>query len=325
MSVMSVEREIIYYDCVRHINVGVSKLSFVDFHMHDSFELNCILEGSGFFHQGNQTVEVGPGDLLLSNPNEMHSYSTLPDQPITMLTIQVNVRFLRRYIEFIPKMFFKSSQIMELSQTDCDAIKRHLFRTAIAYLVHDDAQQFNVIGGAVLLFGKLVSLLDWVLQKDCDDADKEFSKNRARRLSDYIEENYRQRITLSMLAEMEGISTTYLSHYFRKTFGVPFQQYVSARRLEKSLILMHDKSVSMVDICMNCGFSDSRYLEAACRKMFGCSVSEYRKRLENNEGVESVQGSNAAYQRMSKKEGIEVIEKYLGAETFRELSQLYEY
>ena len=322
---MSVEREIIHYDCVRHINVSVNKLSFVDSHMHDSFELNCILEGRGFFHQGKRTTEVRPGDLLLSNPNEMHSYTTLPDQPITMLTMQINVRFLRRYIEYIPKMSFNSSQITELPQADSDAVKKHLFRTAIAYLVYDDAQQFNVIGGAVLLFGKLVSLLDWVLEKDCDDADKEFSKNRARRLSDYIDENYRQKITLSMLAEMEGISTTYLSHFFRKTFGVPFQQYVSARRLEKALILMHDKSVSMVDICMNCGFSDSRYLEAACRRMFGCSVAEYRKRLENNEEFEIAQGAEAAYRRLGKKESLETLEKYLGAEVFAELSRLYEY
>lgn len=321
---MNVEREIIHYDCVRHVNVCVNRACFIDSHMHDSFELSCILEGNGFFHQGKQTIEVKPGDLLLSNPYEMHSYTTLPDKPVTMLTLQINVRFLRRYIEYIPKLAFKSGQITKLPKAELDVLKKYLFKTAIAYFVYSRSQQFDVIGNVVLLFGKLVSLIDWVLEKDCDDADKEFSKNRALRLSDYIDENYRQKITLSTLAELEGISTTYLSHYFRKTFGVSFQEYLSIHRLEKALILMRDKSVSMVDICMNCGFSDSRYLEAACRRMFGCSVSEYRRRLEDNEEFVTGQEEDALCRRLGKQESLEYLKKILGPETFDELSRAYE-
>ena len=321
---MSVEREIIHYDCVRHVNMCINQTCFIDSHIHDSFELSCILKGSGFFHQGKQTVEVKPGDLLLSNPYEMHSYTTLPDQPVTMLTLQINVRFLRRYIEYIPKLMFKSGPINHLPQEQLESIKNHLFKTAIAYFVYSSSQQFDVMGGVLHLFGKLVSLIDWVLEKDSDDADKEFSKNRARRLSDYIDENYRQKITLATLAEMEGISATYLSHFFSKSFGVSFQEYLSTQRLEKALILMRDKSVSMVDICMNCGFSDSRYLEAACRRMFGCSVAEYRKRLENNEEFITGKEDDPLCRRMSKQESLEFLKKTLGQETFDELARLYD-
>lgn len=321
---MSVEREIIHYDCVRHINMYINQACFIDAHMHDSFELSCVLKGSGFFHQGKQIVEVKPGDLLLSNPYEVHSYTTLPDQPVTMLTLQINVRFLRRYIEYIPKLKFKSGPINHLPQEQLESIKNHLFKAAIAYFVHSGSQQFDVMGAVLHLFGKLVSLIDWVLEKDSDDADKEFSKNRARRLSDYIDENYRMKITLTSLAEMEGISTTYLSHFFRKSFGVSFQEYLSARRLEKALILMRDKSVTMVDICMNCGFSDSRYLERACLRMFGCSVAEYRRRLENNEEFITGKEGESLCRRMSKQESLEFLKKIFGQETFNELARLYD-
>ena len=50
--------------------------------------------------------------------------------------------------------------------------------------------------------------------------DKELQKNRVHRLISYFDENYRKKITLSMLAEREEISPTYLSHFFRKKFGV---------------------------------------------------------------------------------------------------------
>jgi AraC-like DNA-binding protein len=159
--------------------------------------------------------------------------------------------------------------------------------------------------------GKLVSVLDWTLEEKLDSSEKELQKNRVQRLISYIDENYRQKITLSTLADMEGITTTYMSHFFKKAFGVSFQTYLSTQRLEKALVLMHDKSLSMVDICMNCGFSDSRYLEAACKRTLGCSVSEYRKRLEQQDDSEKEVVGDGLHEEFGRKASLKLLQEYL--------------
>ena len=308
---MEVEQEMLRYDRMRHITVYVSKVHFVKEHIHGTFELNYVLDGAAQIRRGDQIQTIQAGDLALFNPHESHGYVAVGDKPMVMLTLQIHQLFMRRYVELIPKLKFNGNLINDLPEKNIGELKQLLLKTASAYFSNDDATKFDIIGYVTLLLGRLVSMLSWELVQNPDDSERELQKNRTKRLVDYIDENYRQRITLSMLAEREGISTTHLSHFFKKALGVSFQEYLSFQRLEKALVLMHDKTISMVDICMNCGFSDSRYLEAACQKVFGCSVAEYRKKIETQGEVESLQEFSTLYKRCSRKESIEILQAHM--------------
>lgn len=308
---MAIEQEIIRYDQMRHINAHVRKIHFLSEHMHGSFELSYVLEGSAQFRQGQETRTVGPDTLILVNPYEPHSFATLDNNPLVILSVQIHKLFVRRYIENIPRLRFNSSQVFEMPDPCRKELVKLVFQIANAYFVNEFSKSFEVIGYALLLLGKLTTTLDWELEKHLDNTDKELQKNRMRRLISYIDENYRQKITLSMLADMEGITPTYMSHFFKKSFGVSFQNYLNMQRFEKALILMRDPSLSMVDICMNCGFSDSRYLEAVCQKTFGCSVIDYRKRCVDRNGHELDVNEGHLYKQLSNNESITIIRAYL--------------
>ena len=308
---MDAVHEMIRYDHMRHINVYISKVRFLKEHIHGSFELSFVLEGSAQFSHGEKTRPICPGDLILTNPYEPHSYVAQQDAPIILLTIQIHKLFLRRYVDCVPKLVFDGSQIEALPAEEYHSLARLIFQTSLAYFESELSKQFDVLGYATILLGKLVSSLEWKLEENPDTSEKELQKNRVQRLISYIDEHYRQKITLSMLADMEGLTTTYMSHFFKKAFGVSFQTYLSTQRLEKALVLMHDKSLSMVDICMNCGFSDNRYLEAACKRALGCSVSEYRRRLDQRGDEESEIAGNGLLERIGIRESLKLIHKYL--------------
>ena len=308
---MDAVHEMIRYDHMRHINVYISKVRFLKEHMHGSFELSFVLEGSAQFSQGEKTRTICPGDLILTNPYEPHSYVAQQEEPLVLLTMQIHKLFLRRYVDCVPKLVFDGSRLEALPAEEYHSLARLIFQTALAYFESELSKQFDVLGYATILMGKLVSSLEWKLEENPDSSEKELQKNRVQRLISYIDEHYRQKITLSMLADMEGLTTTYMSHFFKKAFGVSFQTYLSTQRLEKALVLMHDKSLSMVDICMNCGFSDNRYLEAACKRTLGCSVSEYRKRLDQRGEEEAEILGNGLHERFGIKESLKLIHEYL--------------
>lgn len=308
---MDIEQEMIRYDRVRHINVHISKITYISEHMHGSFELSYVLEGSAQYCQGAYRQTVVPGSLVLTNPYEQHSFAALGDQPLVLLTLQVHKLFIRRYVETIPRLRFATMSLGKLPKEKYDQLVDLLLRTAWAYLGDEGVKQFDVIANATAILGKLYDWLEWELEENPDTSGKELQKNRVQRLISYIDENYRQKITLSMLAQKENISTTYLSHFFRKYFGMTFQEYLKNQRLEKALVLLQDPNISMVDICMNCGFSDRRYLEDACRKTFGCSVSEYRKRCqEQSESTPHPKGEGL-HHRCSQRESTQILRKYV--------------
>lgn len=308
---MQIEQEIIRYDHMRHINAYVSKIRFQREHMHSSFEVCYVLSGHGVYHQGDVTRTISQGDLILMNPYMLHSFAALEVDELILLTVQIHRLFVRRYIDGVPKLLFCCDQIAGISQEQHAVIVKLLVQTALAYCEFSFIRQFELLGSAALLMGKLVSFIEWKVEENPDSVDDDAQKRRAQRIISYIDENYRQKITLSTLAEREGISTTYLSHFFRKTFGVTFQMYLNAQRLEKALMLLRDRSFSLVDICMSCGFSDGRYLEAACRKTFGCSVAECRKRLRAFEELRDEEDLDALYIRCDKKESLELMRKHL--------------
>lgn len=316
---MDIEQELIRYDRVRHINVYISKINYLSGHMHGSFELSYVLEGSAQYCQGSHRRIVTPGCLVLTNPYEQHSFAAAGDQPLVLLTLQVHKLFIRRYVESIPRLRFYATQISQLPKEKHDQLVDLLLRTACAYLGNEGVKHFDVIAHATAILGKLYAWLDWELEENPDTSGKELQKNRVQRLISYIDENYRQKITLAMLAEKEGISTTYLSHFFRKNFGVSFQEYLKNQRLEKALVLLHDKNISMVDICMNCGFSDRRYLEDACQKAFGCSVAEYRRRAQAQADYGATAEAKDLHWKCSQPESVEILQKHVSPDMAKEL------
>ncbi|MBQ9911320.1 MAG: helix-turn-helix transcriptional regulator [Lachnospiraceae bacterium] len=308
---MEMAQELIRYDRVRHINAHISEVRFLNEHKIGAFEISYVLRGEGQCRQGELTHDVKEGMLILTNPYEPHSYASVSDKPMVLLTVQIHRLFVRRYIDCVPKLVFNGPAINDLPKEQYDEVVRLLLQTAVSFFDDEQEYPFDTLGYAVRLMGKLVSCLEWKMEDRADSTEKELQKNRARRLIDYIDENYRQKITLTELADMEGITPTYLSHFFKKTFGVSFQQYLSMQRFEKALVLMNDRSINMVDICLNCGFSDSRYLETACRRAFGCSVAEYRSRLSSSKNSEEEAGENVLNRKYGQKKSLNLLRDYI--------------
>lgn len=316
---MDAEYEIIRYDRVRHINVYISRVLSLKEHLHGSFELSYVLEGSALFYRGTETRTIAPGFLVLTNPYGIHSFATIDEKPLVLLTVQIHKLFARRYVENIPRLIFNCSKIGDMPQSQYDALVKLMFQMSIAYFGGGSSHQYDVMGYAMLLLGKLVSSLEWELDDTSDTPDNQLQMARTNRLTKYIDENYRRKITLSTLADMEGITPTYLSHFFKKAFGVSFQTYLSMIRFEKSLVLMHDRTLSVVDICQDCGFSDSRYLEAACQRTFGCSVAEYRKLCETRDSFKFKESDNILYRTCDQSESLNILKQYLGPTAFEAL------
>lgn len=316
---MDVRQEMIRYDRMRHFSMQITKIEYLMGHMHGAFELSYVLEGSGQCTIGTNTVKLEPGQLVLINPYEVHSYVSKGEVPLVLLTAQYHRLFLRRYVEWIPKIRFSGGSIETLSYNQYKELVFLLMKSAAVYFTDSGSQQFDILASAILLLGRMVSYLEWELDDSPDNAEQELQQSRAQRLVSYIDENFRQKITLSQLAEMEGISTTHLSHFFRKAFGVTFQSYISTQRMEKALVLLRDPSVPLSEIYMRCGFSDNRYMEAACQRIFCCSVAEYRRRWEELGNLAGQHAEDDLFSVYSWEESLAVLKQHLTSEELGEL------
>lgn len=95
----------------------------------------------------------------------------------------------------------------------------------------------------------------------------------------YISMNLSGDLKLSHTAELFSISHSYLSTLFKKECGVPYNTYVTNRRMEYAISLLNMQKSSIQDIAAQCGIPDLTYFTKLFKSRYGMTPSEYRKSL----------------------------------------------
>ena len=88
-----------------------------------------------------------------------------------------------------------------------------------------------------------------------------------------------ENFSLSFLSNQMGLSMSYLSSLFKKTYGIPFQDYILNERLEKSKILLLSSSLKNYEIAEKVGITDPNYYSTLFRKKFGVSPNQYKSKV----------------------------------------------
>lgn len=95
----------------------------------------------------------------------------------------------------------------------------------------------------------------------------------------YIEENYKNEITLDEIATSVHMSKTYFCNVFKKETGEKFSTYLQSFRLEKAKQLLCSNQKKIYDIAYEVGFQSHTYFNNVFKEQYGMTPKEYRKRV----------------------------------------------
>ena len=100
-----------------------------------------------------------------------------------------------------------------------------------------------------------------------------------KRVSEFIEENVGEEISLATLAELTRLSLYHFARAFRQSFGVPPHRYHLARRMERAKILLEKPAMSVMQIGVQIGFREASSFATAFRRATGITPTDYRRQL----------------------------------------------
>ncbi len=86
-------------------------------------------------------------------------------------------------------------------------------------------------------------------------------------------------LTLNTLAKHLNVNASYLSSLFRKETGSTLTDYVTRKRIEHAVYLLHSTSLQISTIAQYCGIPDLQYFSKLFKKQIGISPSQYRKSI----------------------------------------------
>ena len=97
----------------------------------------------------------------------------------------------------------------------------------------------------------------------------------------YINEHYKDKISLDKLASVATLNKSYLVRLFRREIGTTPMDYLNHVRLTNAKKMLLNSNVSLKDIADNCGFDTVTYFIMRFEKMFGSTPGAYRKANQN--------------------------------------------
>lgn len=110
------------------------------------------------------------------------------------------------------------------------------------------------------------------------EAETQGKKYRAlRRITEYINDNFCENISLDTIAQTTGFSRYYVSHLFKELMNTTFVSYVNELRLTRAAMLLTTTDTPIIEIAGMSGFNNISNFNRAFKMYYGTTPSKYRK------------------------------------------------
>src|SRR5690606_36577925 len=91
----------------------------------------------------------------------------------------------------------------------------------------------------------------------------------------YVERNYRDKVSSAKAATLCNLTTIQFSRLFKETYGLTFQEYVIRFRIREVARLLRNPNAQVSDVAFLVGFNDPSYFTKVFRRYTGVSPSRY--------------------------------------------------
>ncbi len=223
-------------------------------HMHDHFELELILEGSGSFTVNGTEYPIKPNTITIMTPAHVHS---IHSEGIVLL----NVEFAGSAA--LPVWDYREPFVVQLS--DADAKFLHTLLNEVRETFEENPAYASRLFACVL--EKAMHCKNNVEQGDSSHVSRIFL---------YVMEHFRTDLTLKSMAERFGFSPSYMSDLFSHQFGVCFKEYLDSLRFSYACSQLTFTDDPIKAVCMTAGFSDYANFSRRFREKYGKTPREYR-------------------------------------------------
>ena len=98
-------------------------------------------------------------------------------------------------------------------------------------------------------------------------------------IAEYISDNLSESLDIKSLAEIVHISSSGITHMFKKEFGIPIHKYIMQKRLIYAKRLI-EKGEQLSKICADAGFKDYSSFYKAYTNYFGYAPSKDKLKKE---------------------------------------------
>lgn len=244
-------------------------------HWHDSLELTFLVQGQATYWVNGKELQLKKGELVLINSGDMHS-CTVPPKTCEAVNIMFPSRFFAWFGKSKDLVLFKKDTAKKQHQSliQCCEKLYHVF----AMRTKDAFSQLKINSIVCEIAYILLANFQWDEFAPLAIESAKY-RRRCREIVEYIDLAYKDDITMENLSFNFGISKEHLSRIFRVHMGTTFKKHLTRVRMYNAYKMLTNSDLSVIDIAVGCGFSDSRAFIASFNKVYKTTPGKYRRAL----------------------------------------------
>ena len=234
-------------------------------HWHDFYEFEWLKRGSFIHRMNDNETLLNGGDLVLCTTTDIHSLEV--DRGDIQL---ITVHFDENYLTETSKKVINSLKNREFSFEEKTAkIIDDIFETLF------DIRDNKFKNKSENIKNRIETILLYCLESDSDKKQKLSGFMEA---IGYIDNNFRENISLEAAAKIAGLSRGAFSATFHKEMGITFQEYLIKKRIKWASTLLKSTELNITQIAFDSGFRSHSHFSHSFKANKGVSPAVYREK-----------------------------------------------
>ncbi|MDM5087106.1 AraC family transcriptional regulator [Aeromonas rivipollensis] len=238
-----------------------------DKHSHAHFSIGAITGGHSHYLNQRSLQEVGPGSLVLMNPEEVHACNPIADQPWSYLMFYLDTDWLRSQQE-------EAGLGSEFRPFDMTASRDPLLYQGLQHLHHQLVQAPDPLAREVAchLFSR--QLLARLTPARWDDRPPQ----HLQRAAELMQDDSASPLSLSQLSTVAGLTPSHFVRAFSQHYGMTPHAYLLDRRIRHARTLLK-QGQPLAEVALASGFADQAHFQRQFKRRVAATPGQYRTQL----------------------------------------------
>ena len=248
-------------------------------HYHRAVEIIYILEGTATVFMNKQKYLLKPKDILVIDSMKLHEL-VYRKRKATGMLFEISKTYMKKYLPDIELMNIECCSLYREGKEEQISRLQQIMEN-IALLYKDHEHGFMLKSASLML--ELVSILTEDFSSSVYNVIPGHFISRMEHLGDiinYIEDNYRNPVSVQEAADHVGFNKEYFCRYFKKNSGYSFMDFLSNVRLNhiyQDLMFTTDPVSEIID---RNGYSNIKLFYSKFKEKYGCTPGDVRRMHE---------------------------------------------
>lgn len=232
-------------------------------HLHKELEIIYVRKGKAVAYADKNSYLLNAGDMFIAFPNQVHYYRTV-------------IRGEFMVLIFSPDILYDVSSKISKSKPDIncftpldDGNLKDIFDRI--YSLDGEYKNIAISGYLNVVMSRILPKLR-LQTVDAENNSAFFN------IIDFCTRNFKDDITLDIVAEELHLSKYYISRLINKRLGQNFNEYINNLRISEACNLLRVTDKKIADISEDVGFGTIRSFNRSFKLIMGMSPAEYRSK-----------------------------------------------